>query len=162
MTIREILSDGGLLEILDNLTRDQEVTQECLLTMLEIDHELTNRKGKTLDNWTEEKVIEVFSKQIDAVKSRMKRQSDRRIAPKRQPTSSKPVSDHRTEAEQDHADLENLQIIEQLPANLRPVARRLYKGYTRQEIANDLNVDTSTVYRHKIAIQENLLDCVGA
>ncbi len=149
MTLNSILSDRDLLGKLDGLAGDEEVTQETLLIVLETE----NAHPQT---WTEEKVVEKFTKQMPVAKSRLKRQSGRRIVPR-----GKLLLDCQANAEQDHIDLVNLDLIEQLPTNLRPVARRLYRGYTRQQTANSLSVNSRTVYRHVIAIQESLLDCIA-
>lgn len=149
MILGKILADRDLLGKLDDLAHDQEVTQEILLYLLETDNADPH-------DWTEETLIQAFSKQIAPVKSRLTRQSDRRIVHRGKPRLLE------TKTEQNHGDLENWQIINQLPTNLRPTARRLYKGYTPQEIGNDLKMSPSSVYRYTTAIQECLLDCIGA
>lgn len=148
MELRTIL-DRTILKRCDNLTREcirdpdraAEVAQEVYLYMLETYHPSVN--------WTEGKVIEVFQSQINAADCRLKRLFDI-DQPER-------LADQTGGVDPDYTDLENLDIISQLPTNLTETAGLLYAGHTVSQTATIQRISTAHVYRRRIAIQEILL-----
>jgi hypothetical protein len=151
MDIRKILDNPDTLAKCDRLVSDrirdpdraQEVAQEVFLCMLEYDEAIEI-------DWTEEKVIEVFQSQINAVNCRIKRQTD--------PTFDREVKlDNTPDPEQNHVDLINLDILSRLPDNLVETARLLSTGHTASQTATIQQIDPRHVRRRRIAIQEILL-----
>ena len=145
MDIRIALSDQSLLAECDKLVskcisdqdRAAEIAQEIYLELLET--------PKRTD-WTREKVIEVFSKHINAADCRLRRlyEHDRQHY-------LEPVANTK------QSDIENLQLIRNLPDNLQQTAFLMYRGYTRAEVMTEQNISPSMYYRRRIAIQEILL-----
>jgi DNA-directed RNA polymerase specialized sigma24 family protein len=139
-------------KLTDNYTSDRdraaELSQEVFLRLLEKDSK------KPRDDWTAENLLLRFWTQVDPANSRMKRQLKKQLPRERLES----LNDHPNAATVEPGlEIENLEILNQLPTNLRYTARLLYQQYTPAEIMSRQHISRATLYRRTIAIQESLL-----
>jgi hypothetical protein len=149
MDIRTLLREKpDVITACNKLTRQQikdvdranEISQEVFLQLLENDSE------KPRTDWTRENLLYSFWKGIDPANSRIKRLL----------YTERPETQNAATVEPD-LELETLDLLDQLPTNLRHTARLLYQEYTPAEIMSRQHISRATLYRRTIAIQESLL-----